>query len=382
LSFLGTSGYSGNGVRGKRESTGGTRLDGSRRAGDARFSAVALALVTLLLFPACGRKRAVPAPAPRQPDVDFTVIDSPSLQFLPRHQEAKGWQLEEDPIVVPGEQLPSYMGAAAPDYTQYELIDVTAGKYRAVGSAGFATVEIFRFPDFVKAFGAYSMRKEAARRYVPINNEGYVSKYAVHVWRGPFYIRVTGGAQNAFLALTGLASFVAERMPAAPAKPAVFNFFPVDVRVANSERYSAEKGFGQALLGNSFQASFNVNGDIQEGLIIPAANKVMAGRILDAYRSLYVRNGKLLDPIPNLGEDNFTGEDRYLGRAVAFRIDRFVIAFNGYKERQRLVDLAVATDARILGSIRKQLVKAEQQSENANNGRNTEDTRPAWMRRQ
>ena len=255
------------------------------------------------------------------------------------------------------------MGTAATDFTRYELIDLTAGKYAAAAGNGFANVEIFRFPDFVKAFGAYSMRKEAARRYVPIENEAYVSKFAVHVWRGPFYIRVTGGAPNAFEALTQLASTVAERMPPAPSKPAVFNFFPVDTRVPNSERYSADKGFGQAALGNSFQASFNIGGDIMEGLIIPAANRADAAKILDAYRNLYVRNGKLLDTIPNLGEDNFTGEDRYLGRAVAYRIDRFVIAFNGYKERQKLVDLAVATDARILGSIRKQLVKADKDAE-------------------
>ena len=257
---------------------------------------------------------------------------------------------------------------------------MTAGKYLATQGPGFATVEIFRFPDFVKAFGAYSMRKEAARAFVPIENEAYVSKFAVHLWRGPFYVRVTGGAQNAFESLTTLASFVAERMPAAPAKPAVFNFFPTDGRVANSERYSADSGFGQAILGNSFQAEFNVAGDVMHGLIIPSANKAAAAKILDAYRNLYVRNGKLLDPIPNLGEDNFTAEDKYLGRAVAFRIDRFVIAFNGFKDRQRLIELAALTDARILGSIRKQLVTAEKQAEAATERPRANPNAPPWQR--
>lgn len=322
------------------------------------------------------------APPPAPPQIDFTLIDSPSLQYLPRHQEAQGWRLEEDPLVVPGERLGTYMGAMAADFTRYELIDVTAGKYAAMSGPGFATVEIFRFPDFVKAFGAYSMRKESARRFLPINNEGYVSKYAVHVWRGPFYIRVTGGAPDAFEALGGLASFVAERMPAAPAKPAVFGFFPTDTRVPNSERYSADRGFGQLLLGNSFQASFNVGGDIMEGLIIPSANKAAATKILDLYRQLYIRNGKLLDPIQNLGEDNFTAEDRYLGRAVAFRIDRFVIAFNGYKDRQKLIELAAATDARILGSIRKQLVRADEEAEGTARPATTNDRQPPWARGQ
>lgn len=317
-------------------------------------------VLVALSLPACSRSTAPPPLPAAEAEVDFKVIDSPSLQFLPRQEEAQGWRMEEDPLVVPGERIRTWLGSDGDHFTRYEVIDVTAGKYGAKDGRGFATVEIFRFPDFVKAFGAYSMRKEAARRYLPIENEAYVSKFAVHLWRGPFYVRVTGGSANAFESLTTLASFVAERMPPAPSKPAVFNFFPMDLRVPNSERFSAEKGFGQAFLGSSFQATFNAGGETLEGLIIPAAGKQAAAKILDAYRALYVQNGKLLDPIPNLGEDNFTAEDRYLGRAVAFRIDRFVVAFNGYSDRQLLVDLAIATDARMLASIRKQLVAADE----------------------
>lgn len=374
---MGSSRHRRNGIRGERNTS---RSEGSDRRRRARHDRVpAVALLILLLAGCGGGARKVSAPAPHEPEVDFTAIDSPSLQFLPRHQEASGWRLEEDPVVVPGDRINTYLGADGAHFTRYELIDITAGKYTSTTDPGFAIVEIFRFPDFVKAFGAYSMRKEAVRRFIPVQNEGYVSKFAVHVWRGPFYIRVTGGSSNAFESLTQLASFVAERMPPAPAKPAVFNFFPADSRVANSERYSADKGFGQTILGNSFQATFNAGGDVIEGLIIPSANKQTAGKILDLYRALYVRNGKLLDPIPNLGEDNFTGEDKYLGRVVAFRIDRFVIAFNGFRDRQKLVDLAVATDARILGSIRRQLVTADEEPQTTATGA---ERLPPWQRGQ
>jgi hypothetical protein len=292
---------------------------------------------------------------PAVTEESFTAIESPSLQFLPRQEEVKGWRLEEDPIVIPGDRLTSYLDRGASHFSRYEVVDVTIGEYVAVGSQGFAVVEIFRFPDFVKAFGAYSTQKEGPITFLPIENEAFRAKHSIHLWRGPFYVRIVGSG-----AIDQLVSSVAQRMPAAASKPAVFNFFPTDTRIANSERYSADKGFGQEALGNSFQAKFNIAGDVMDGLIVPAANKAAATKILDTYRNLYIANGKLLDPIPNLGEDNFTGEDRYLGRTVAFRIDRFVIAFNGYKERQKLVDLAVATDARILNSIRRQLVSADE----------------------
>ncbi|HEV2718459.1 MAG TPA: DUF6599 family protein, partial [Thermoanaerobaculia bacterium] len=196
----------------------------------------------------------------------------------------------------------------------------------------------------------------------------------VHIWRGPYYVRIIGeGPPDS---VTKLASFVSDKMPPAPGKPAIFTFLPDKMRVPNSERYSAEKGFGQTFLGNSFQAQFDVDGDVVDGLVIPAASKQVAGQILVMYKNLYARNGKLLDPIPNLGEDNFTAEDRFLGRVVAFRIDRFVVAFNGYKDRQHLIDLATQADQKILGTIRKQLVTADHVEEPSN-----KPSTPAWAQR-
>jgi len=298
---------------------------------------------------------------PPKQEENFTANESPSLQFLPRQQEATGWSLTQDPIVIPGERLTTYLDRDAELFIHYGVMDMTAGNYTSTNGNGFATVEIYRFPDFVKAFGAYSLHKIQDAQYVNIENEAFVGRHSVNVWRGPFYIRLTGGGTpDGNQSLLRLAQFVADRMPPASARPAVFNFLPATYRVPNSERYSATSGFGQPFLGNSFQASFNVNGTLMEGLIVPAANAQVAAKILDAYRYLYIRNGKLMDPIPNLGEDNFTGEDKYLGRCVAFRIDRFVIAFNGFNDRQKLIDLASATDQRILGTIRKQLVNADQ----------------------
>ena len=316
--------------------------------------------------------------APPKQEENFTANESPSLQFLPRQQEVTGWQLTQDPIVIPGERLTTYLDRDAELFIRYGVMDMTAGNYTSTNGNGFATVEIYRFPDFVKAFGAYSLHKIQNAQYVNIENEAFVGKHSVNVWRGPFYIRLTGGGTpDGNRSLLRLAQFVAERMPPAPARPAVFNFLPATYRVPNSERYSATSGFGQPFLGNSFQASFNVNGTLIEGLIVPAASAQVAAKILEAYRYLYIRNGKLMDPIPNLGEDNFTGEDKYLGRCVAFRIDRFVIAFNGYNERQKLIDLASATDQRILGTIRKQLVNADQGPEKTNP---STANQPPWAR--
>ena len=307
----------------------------------------------------------------------FEAIDSPSMQFLPRQQEAPGWRLEEDPLVLRPSSLVTYLDHDGQHFLDYGVVDLTLGKYAATAGNGFANAEIFRFPDFVKAFGAYSTRKVAGINFLDIQNESFARAHSIHIWRGPYYIRITGSGNGD--ALKALGAFIADKMPPAPGKPAVFGFFPEQMRLPHSERFSAESGFHQRFLANSFQASFDAGGQPVEGLIVPAASRAAAAQIMDMYRSAYVHNGKLLDPIPNLGEDNFTAEDRYLGRAIAFRIDRFVIAFSGFGDRQKLTDLAIATDQRIIGTIRKQLVSADKAVENAaSKTPATTTTRPPW----
>jgi hypothetical protein len=383
LSVMGASGHRRHGVHGTRDGAGSTRRDGRRREGDGRVPRVALALTLSFFAFGCDlRHRSAHATVIvplKAPDENFTAFDSPSLQFLPRQQEAPGWRLAQDPIVVPGDRLVTYLDRDAANFTRYSVIDMTSGNYVAANGNGFATVQIYRFPDFVKAFGAYSQHKNANAQYTTLANEAFLLKHSLHMWRGPFYIRVTGGSVDGSQSLLRLAQFIADRMPAAPAKPAVFNFLPPNWRVPNSERYSAASGFGQPFLGNSFQASFNVDGTLADGLIIPAGTPQQAAAILNAYRNLYVRNGKLMDPIPNLGEDNFTGEDRYLGRCIAFRLDRFVVAFNSYGDRQKITDLASTTDQRILGTIRKQLVSADKEADTPSRSNASANT-PPWAR--
>jgi hypothetical protein len=380
LSELGTPRHRRDGVCGARERTRGPRGHGRGRSGDAGVPRIAggltatFVLVASLVLSACeGKKpevRTTPS-RPRTEEINFQVIESPSLQFLPRQEEATPWRLQEDPLVIPADRLGNYLDQDAVRFLHYGVLDLAAGKYEAVKGGGFATVEIFRFPDFVKAFGAYSIRKSPNIKYLSIQNEAFATAHAIHLWRGPFYVRITGRGEAD--SLVRLATFVADRMPAASGKPGVFTFFPDKGRVPNSERYAADSGFGQKYLGNSFQASFTVDNDPIDGLIIPTANKLVATQLLNDYRGLYAANGKLLDPIPNLGEDNFTAEDQYLGRTIAFRLDRFVIAFNGYKDRQHLIDLATTTDQRILGTIRKELNAADEGP--------PRDEGPAWAKR-
>jgi hypothetical protein len=303
------------------------------------------------------------------------------MQFLPRQEEVPGWRLEADPLVYPQDQLIAYLAQDGKTFAAFQAVDVTVGRYERTDGAGFANVEIFRFPDFVKSFGAYSTQKNAIAQYLPLGNEAFAGKHSVHLWSGPFYVRlIVGGVPPMSAQAQRLASSVADRMPKAPGKPAVFNFLPTQFRVINSERHSAGPGLGQPTLANGFSAQYVVDGEPIDGIVVPMASRAAAAKAVNQFKQFFVMNGKLLDPIPNLGEDNFTAEDRYFGRTVVFRLDRFVFCFRGFRDRQKLIDLAISADQRILGTIRKQLQVADEVSSERAAGETT-STAPDWTTR-
>jgi hypothetical protein len=327
---------------------------------------LALLLAVVLVVFGCSEarpKNAVPQKAPNSRPVapPPEVFESPSMQFLPRQLEVPGWRLQSDPLVFSSGRFSSYIDREADHFLRYAALDLTVGQYQRVDSNDAAVVEIFRFPDFVHAFGAYSTSRKAVVSFLDIGNESFVAPHSIHIWRGAYYVRLTGDEAKLLDPMKELAAAVVERMTEAPGKPAVFGFFPGKYRLVNSEIYSSEPAWGQPLLANSFLASFDVESEPVDGLILPAATKDEATHILNGYKAFFASNGKLLDPILNLGEDNFTAEDQYMGRVVAFRLDRFVIVFRGYRDKQKLVDLASATNQRILGTIRKQLVTANKE---------------------
>jgi hypothetical protein len=305
------------------------------------------------------------------------------MQFLPRRNEIAAWELTDDPLVVPADELDGVIDTDADHFRRFEVLDVTMGTYQHTGGDGGASVEIFRFPDFIKAFGAYTTRRSGMVRPLNIENEGFVARRSLHVWRGPFYIRifVWGGAEL-LEPVEQLARAVAERMPRADGKPAAFRFLPDRGRVPNSETYSVEGMLGQPYLSNAFGVSYEFGAETADGMILPAPSRQAAAQIVDQLRNLFVTNGRLLDPIANLGEDNFTAEDRHLGRIVVFRIDRFVVAFRGYGSRALLLNLAIEADQRIINTIRTQLKAAEKAAQAAQRATPAPPPRdvPPWQR--
>ncbi|MGA7615871.1 MAG: DUF6599 family protein [Thermoanaerobaculia bacterium] len=327
-----------------------------------RIRGIAAVALLLLVCGCGGREAPLPAETPSGPQYqDFAHIDSPSLQYVPREEEVKGWSLRDEVLVFPAKSAAQYLGSDANHFLAYGLLDLTVGNYVSTEPGGFATLEVFRFPDFIQAFGAYSTRRKNVVSFLDIPDQSFTGPHSIHIWRGAFYVRIIGASGADQKPLLALARTVTSSMAAAGTLPAVFRFFPEGSRVAHSEAYQAGPALGQPYLNHAFTASFKVNDQQADGVIVAAAGKEEAGEILQQLRTFFVTNGRLLDQVPNLGEENLTGEDRHFGRAVAFRLDRFVVVYRGYGPMPPLIQLAIDSDQRILDTIRHELKEIDRQ---------------------
>ena len=358
----------------------------------------ALLALVLAVLAACGgdpQPAEAPASPARKDEQSHRPPDSPALQFLPRLSEASGWTMQGDPEVVEGDRIRAYLDEASEVPATYGALDLSVGRYRSTGGR-WATVTITRYPDFVKAFGAYSATIPPHAQPVGIGNRGATYNNTLTLWSGPYLASIVGGLERnaptqataASLPAPGgeadepavsdeeaarragfgaLATTVAERMPRAESLPAVFRFLPQRALIPGSERFSAAPLFGQPALAGAFTAQYQSTTPDQKitAAIVPTPDKQTAARVLASYRTFFERNGRLLDPVPNLGEENFIGEDRLAGRSVAFRLDRFVVVFNGYGEILEIRDMSIEAAQRILNEIRQQLAALEKQEAEA-----------------
>lgn len=330
-----------------------------------------------------------PETAPEEEEIESAEsAESPAMRFLPRDEDIDGWRLTTDPRVYIGPAVRRWLAGGAAPFLDYGLVDLTVGRYESEVGNKVATVELFRFPDFVQAFGAWTEQRGGRSESVELGNSAFTTNGSIQVWKGPFFIRVIelaapssgpasdSGAQTvadsddstdetepaAEGSIETLTRVVLEDIPAAQGMPAVLGFLPSSHRIPGSEKYSIREGLGHTFLGNSFTVDYALpSGGRVTGLALPSPGKEVATQILEAYESFFERNGRVLDAVPNLGEDNFTAEDQYRGRVVALRIDRFVVIFQGFAEMPELQTLAIESDRRILDAIRRALARAEEE---------------------
>lgn len=301
-------------------------------------------IALILALTGCLGRREPPPRAERVGSSSAAAADSPSrslLAVLPI-----GWHLIGTPTVITSPDLPDHLDRDAAYFRDYGVLDVTSVTCADLFDTSIP-VEIFRFASERGAFGAWSGRRLRGTPAVNDLGDGaYLGSFGLHVWSGVYYVRLTGDPRRT-PALVTLASAVTGTAPRAGRLPAALSFLSSTNRIAGSESFRTREVFGQPLFAGSYTAWFRAGNEEFEGLVFEQSGTISTVDALDTYRTLYGVSGRLLDPIAGLGEESFAGEDRLLGTTVAFRRNRWLVAYRGNGSLEPLVAAARESDEAI-----------------------------------
>lgn len=316
-------------------------------------------IVVILALAGCVGRGTQPSSPTRTRSPAAATETSPTLEYV--RDLPNGWRIIDGPKIFVASNLSRYLDGDADWFRTLELVDLLSMECQR--GTDVVTVEIFRFPDSTHAFGAFSGRHSPHDTTVAgLGDRAFRDRLSLHVWKGDDYVRVTGRATRT-PAVTELAASLVTAIPSNGKLPHDFDLLAATGRVADSESFAPSEGFGQPYFAGCLTARFSSGRFSFEGLVLRTSSRNEATKDLDAYRTLYGINGKLLDSIPHLGEESFAAEDSLLGRTVALRRGPWIVAYRGFVELPVLAAAARESDAAIQRRI------AESAADASGNGR-------------
>lgn len=241
--------------------------------------------------------------------------------------------------------LTTIAGPLAKDMFAYEYNWSIAATYRIGGAE--VRAELHRFASDLDAFGAHSAIRDpqVPGQVIPLDRPTNViaafwAKDALHVWRGPFFVRFVPTAmgdagRNAALQL---APVVLGKLPPMPSSPRLFSIPPDRGMVVESVKFQRKDVLGQPALRNALRAMYGrrLPGKIDAEMhlwLIDALNPSGAMQAFAAVRG-YLMQAAIPRPLGALGEEAIVLRHPKHGQAYVMREGAYVAVLEQVKDAQ------------------------------------------------
>lgn len=154
------------------------------------------------------------------------------------------WRLQGPIQAMSAAEYSSHDADRAALMSEYGLREMAVGNYVNQHDAT-VRVEVFRMINYVAAYGAYSLERDADATRIDVGTEGALSKNVLGFFKGAYYVRLstTGGARPDARqpeALIGLAQRLADQLRAGTSEiPVLIQHLPEEHLVPGTERFIA-----------------------------------------------------------------------------------------------------------------------------------------------
>jgi len=195
-----------------------------------------------------------------------------------------GWKLEINEEVYNANNLWDIIDGAADLYLEYSFEDLHIARYYSDNTE--VKVELYRFKSPLNAFGMYSQEKDLNYKFVDIGINGYIDNEILNFVSGVYYIKLYAYQTNSETQsnLLLIAKKIDEHLKQNNSLPEIYNVFPKEYLIKNSEQYISRNFLGYSFLNSVALVLYKLPIDITiKAFVIKNTNEEIANNLLKSY---------------------------------------------------------------------------------------------------
>jgi hypothetical protein len=218
-----------------------------------------------------------------------------------------GWTISPNIEVFDSDNLYERINGAAPLFIENNFREMTSLIYTREDD--YITVQAYRHATHEDAFGMYtSERSSDMTFYSGIGGEAQGDDYGLFFFSGNVYVKMSSNSRSEEITKVfgEIAKGLAAKIDANASYPEIFDSFPKDSLIPNTQAYITKNYIGHEFLNPVYTADYSLNGLKFQMFVIDGKTKDAVRKILDDYF------GFTKQPL-NFSEGKLCAKDRYNG---------------------------------------------------------------------
>jgi hypothetical protein len=229
------------------------------------------------------------------------------------------WKITQDDPVYNANNLWDIIDGAADLYLEYAFVDLHIARYLSTDSIE-VKAELYRHASAVDAFGMYSQERDTGYNFIPLGEQGYLQQGVLNFLTGSYYIKLSTyqAGNKAQEAMQSVGKMLVEHLKQNNAMPKLFQVFPSEGKLFNTEQYVARNFLGYSFLNSAYVSSYK-NGFPFKVFVIESTTPEKANAMLAEYLKAVPR-----ETVTNLAQDKYQVRDPNNGVIGLQVFNRFV----------------------------------------------------------
>jgi hypothetical protein len=250
-------------------------------------------------------------------------------------------KIEKEIEYYDSSNLWEYINGAAPGYISYGFKKLATFIVLTKDEQFEFGIDVYDMSDSLNAFGIFSIETPNEERNKKIGSSSYFTPTMIYFWQDCFYIKImsydeTGQSQKI---AQQIAETISEIIPSGGKQPKIFNLFPKENLIKNSERYTVRDVLGQSYFLNGFSASY-ANGETNyEIYILPSANKKITRENLIKYKNYIKDSGEIIETGLIKNFDSFYAKHNYYNFILGLDFKNQIILLLGNIPKHQAIDI-------------------------------------------